>query len=583
MSRNKIYSFRKRLSQIMRILMLLQVVGFFLYSLFFTFSMRSRVYDEIRQTLEMYNTELSTNLKSVDYYLVEINNYNTDISTLSGTDNPQEHYGSISGINRLFDTNLRSFPNILGLYCYFPNNGTWVENQKSSFQNDGFSGYLRNSLSNAKPSVLSSKTSTKWVLYPYQGKNYFVNFFVLNKSIVGAWTDTDTLSSALTRLQDQGADILFVNKQGRPLNVDSTNPLNIPVSRTLEHYAVLHYQGRRYMAVSVSLTYCDYFITAMIPLSQVDMPILSLGRILIFLLFCTVVLFWLVNRLLSQFIKESIDPLVSVTKSLAGGNMDSRINTSDQPCSEILEISESYNQMIDTIQQLKIDVYEENLQKKTFELQYLKSQVAPHFLINCLNTISYLTDGTREHADLIKRMIVTLSEHLRYTLSTEDKVPLDRELHYEKNYIELTSLRFPGCITFCSDIDDEVRNAMVFPLILIMITENTFKLNLVMGEPLKLTLSIHIINRNDEKRLIITHIDSGSGYPQEILDKYNHPDDQILAGSCAGTKIGISNLIKRLRLYYDNTAVLHLSNEPGMGARTEIDIPFVAYTPETQK
>ena len=77
MSRNKIYSFRKRLSQIMRILMLLQVVGFFLYSLFFTFSMRSRVYDEIRQTLEMYNTELSTNLKSVDYYLVEINNYNT--------------------------------------------------------------------------------------------------------------------------------------------------------------------------------------------------------------------------------------------------------------------------------------------------------------------------------------------------------------------------------------------------------------------------------------------------------------------------------------------------------------------------
>ncbi len=160
----------------MRILMLLQVVGFFLYSLFFTFSMRSRVYDEIRQTLEMYNTELSTNLKSVDYYLVEINNYNTDISTLSGTDNPQEHYGSISGINRLFDTNLRSFPNILGLYCYFPNNGTWVENQKSSFQNDGFSGYLRNSLSNAKPSVLSSKTSTKWVLYPYQGKNYFVNF-----------------------------------------------------------------------------------------------------------------------------------------------------------------------------------------------------------------------------------------------------------------------------------------------------------------------------------------------------------------------------------------------------------------------
>ena len=71
--KNRNYSFRKRLSQILRLLLVFQIAGFILYSLFFNYFIRNRAYSEIRQTLELYNNEISTNLKSVDYYLVEIN------------------------------------------------------------------------------------------------------------------------------------------------------------------------------------------------------------------------------------------------------------------------------------------------------------------------------------------------------------------------------------------------------------------------------------------------------------------------------------------------------------------------------
>ena len=126
------------------------------------------------------------------------------------------------------------------------------------------------------------------------------------------------------------------------------------------------------------------------------------------------------------------------------------------------------------------------------------------------------------------------------------------------------------------EISDEASRAMVFPLIIIMFTENTFKYNLVMGEQLKLIVRAYVYEKDDEKRLHIEHIDSGGGYPEDILTL----GPEAPAGESAdstGARIGLRNIGKRLQLYYGDTAVLKLSNEPGMGARNDIDIPYVEY------
>ncbi len=43
--------------------------------------------------------------------------------------------------------------------------------------------------------------------------------------------------------------------------------------------------------------------------------------------------------------------------------------------------------MTDEINQLKIDVYEEQIHKQMAELQYLQLQIRPHFLFNSLNVV----------------------------------------------------------------------------------------------------------------------------------------------------------------------------------------------------
>ncbi len=46
------------------------------------------------------------------------------------------------------------------------------------------------------------------------------------------------------------------------------------------------------------------------------------------------------------------------------------------------------NKLMNRIEKLKINVYEDKLNLKALEIQYLKTQEAPHSLINCLSAIA---------------------------------------------------------------------------------------------------------------------------------------------------------------------------------------------------
>ena len=85
-----------------------------------------------------------------------------------------------------------------------------------------------------------------------------------------------------------------------------------------------------------------------------------------------------------------------------------------------------------------------------------------------------------------------------------------------------------------------------------------------------------LVERNGEKYVVLTHLDSGSGYFEEDLEYLNRPVSQQVH-DFDGKKIGTYNLLKRLYLVYGEKAHAHFSNEPGWGARSEVTIPYIPY------
>ena len=103
-----------------------------------------------------------------------------------------------------------------------------------------------------------------------------------------------------------------------------------------------------------------------------------------------------------------------------------------------------------------------------------KEVEAEHFLFNTLNNISSLT---QIDADKAQDTVMQLSDLLRYAMyeTNKQKVPLEGEVEFMRNYIELMKLRCNEMTTVSEEISVEDGKAEVAPLLFISLIENAFK------------------------------------------------------------------------------------------------------------
>ncbi len=117
------------------------------------------------------------------------------------------------------------------------------------------------------------------------------------------------------------------------------------------------------------------------------------------------------------------------------------------------------------------DLKSENLNS---ELKFLRSQINPHFLFNSLNNIYALSVSK---SDKTPGTILKLSDMLRYIIydCNADRVPLDKEINYINNFIDLQKLKDDEMTNIRVDFDGADRSCMIAPMIFIPFIENSFK------------------------------------------------------------------------------------------------------------
>lgn len=171
----------------------------------------------------------------------------------------------------------------------------------------------------------------------------------------------------------------------------------------------------------------------------------------------------------------------------------------------------------------------ERMQLET-ELQQLRYQVNPHFLLNTLNNIYALTAIDAAKA---QKSILELSKMLRYVLyDNQEYVPLPHEALFLRNYIDLMRLRLNGDVTVSADFEvDDDTPTQVAPMLFISLVENAFK----HGIPPKGKCAISIVLRDDDGR--VTCRVANGNYPKTDADK-------------SGSGVGLAQLRRRLNLIY---------------------------------
>jgi len=195
-------------------------------------------------------------------------------------------------------------------------------------------------------------------------------------------------------------------------------------------------------------------------------------------------------------------------------------------------------------------------QLQNVKMQALKSQLNPHFLFNTLNSISSLIEEDRYKA---QHMIGNLGDLLREVLLVKDEnmVSVRQELGILNKYIEIMQIRFSDHLSVKSEVDEEVKEAMIPSMLLQPILENSFEhgysYDLI---DLKVDLSIS----KTDKYLTIRIQNNGTPISQNYGE----------------SGMGISNIKERLETLFGEKFDFSFSNlKNGEGVLTEIIIPLI--------
>ncbi len=114
----------------------------------------------------------------------------------------------------------------------------------------------------------------------------------------------------------------------------------------------------------------------------------------------------------------------------------------------------------------------QNTQMET-ELKFLKAQFHPHFLFNALNAIYFQID---ENNEAPRKSIEQLSELLRYQLyDINQAVYIKQELDFIRNYIEFQKVRMKDPFQLTIDVDSNLNEQQIQPLLLFPLVENAYK------------------------------------------------------------------------------------------------------------
>lgn len=177
-------------------------------------------------------------------------------------------------------------------------------------------------------------------------------------------------------------------------------------------------------------------------------------------------------------------------------------------------------------------------EKKDMELQFLKSQLNPHFLFNSLNNIYSLA---YQKSDKTADAILKLSEIMRYMIyeSNDSWVALSKEVEYVKSFVELQKLRFKDGASVVITLNGEIDGQQIVPLILISFVENAFK---------------HGVANDPEDPIKINIIANQKILHFSVTNKKSKTNKDAMGG------VGLNNVERRLQLLYPNRYKLNIVN-----------------------
>ena len=245
-------------------------------------------------------------------------------------------------------------------------------------------------------------------------------------------------------------------------------------------------------------------------------------------------------------------------------------------CEEIQNLNSSFQELLDRQTQLSqelhdttVTLYESELGRKQAELDFLRSQINPHFLYNALESINSLAS---EHGiDEISDAVAALGKLFRYNVKGAGMVPLRQELDTIRAYLTVQQLRFAEKLNVITSVRENTLDLPIMKLLVQPLVENAVHHGI---EPKSGRGTLYIGARQKADKLLISVYDDGVGIPvHELKALQSQLKDPPSSTNGVNEHIGLMNVACRIRLQYGEEYGLWIESDPGSGTRQILTLP----------
>jgi len=258
-------------------------------------------------------------------------------------------------------------------------------------------------------------------------------------------------------------------------------------------------------------------------------------------------------------------PLVRLSRAMkAVQDQNFELQLPNDRNDEIGTLTESFNQMVNRINCLVREVYQEKLAQKNAEIEALQAQINPHFLYNTLDSINWMAID-RDEMD-ISRIIVALGKLMQYSMDTEQtQVTLEQEYRHLEDYLCIQQNRLENRLQYQLELPPQVRDLLVPKLILQPLVENAIKHGI---EPSQRPGLVTVRAELRDGQTVVAVQDNGRGMSAE---QQRAVWDSCRNGDAAS--IGLRNVARRLKLFFGEDSRLDIQSTLGQGTEVSVILP----------
>ncbi len=275
---------------------------------------------------------------------------------------------------------------------------------------------------------------------------------------------------------------------------------------------------------------------------------------------------FLFSILIAYYISRPIRRMTEIMAHIDGGHLDMRFQA--RYTDEVGRMAQTFNHMMDKIENLNRDIVEEQERRKLAYLKMLQMQIKPHFLYNSLEAAKFLAEMGSPHT---VDMIESLGRF--YKLSLEDireDCTVKEELEHLECYLQILKMRYQSRLTYRIQEDPQVLDCQIVRFSLQPLVENAVyhgvKQKRGQGK-----IVISAIRR--ENTVEISVYDNGAGISPERLEELRASLTEPIDLN-RSEHLGVNNVHQRLQSSYGPEYGLSIESIEGEYTLVVVRIPF---------